>query len=202
MAKSFLDKLLGSLFDREGDGPPIPREKPPANVGTKTRMPVMTANVSPDADIDWMARTIFGEASSANQPYEGQVGVGHVIRNRMLDKGMDAKSVVLEEGQFDSWKNPVTRPAMEALGGSDLEYYKDVARKVLEGQVDDPTGGARHFFNPEGKKLEDLQKWQRLGRTTMNTGSYPFNHIFRAGVDDMPRHIPGQSRVPAQKPKK
>lgn len=190
MAKSFLDKLLGSLFGREGDAPPITRVNPP-------QLPK-----SSDADIDWMGRTIFGEASSALQPREGQVGVAHVIRNRMLDKGADAKSVVLEENQFDSWKNPVTRAAMEALKGSDLEYYKDVARKVLEGEIDDPTEGARHFFNPQGAMKESLQPWQKLGRTTMNTGSYPYNHIFRAGVDDKPPLIPGQSRVPAQKPKK
>lgn len=100
-------------------------------------------------DLDNLTRTLLGEA--ANQGPEGQAAVGWTVRNRMADPrwGSTATEVTRQPEQFSAWNDP-------ANGGNDLvrtpatdpTYLsaQEIARGVLEGTIEDPTGGRDHYF--------------------------------------------------------
>jgi len=55
-------------------------------------------------NVEYMARTLWGEARGESE--EGQVAVGHVIKNRVEKKtwyGKTIKDVCLKKWQFSCW---------------------------------------------------------------------------------------------------
>lgn len=105
-------------------------------------------------DADIFARTILGEA--ANQGEVGQRAVAAVIRNRMAQTGRGLRDVVLAPNQFEPWG--ARRQELLAIPTTDPRYIaaRRLAEEALAGRIEDPTGGATHFLNP------DLQR--QLGR--------------------------------------
>jgi N-acetylmuramoyl-L-alanine amidase len=112
-----------------------------------------------EADIDIVARTIYGEARG--EGYRGMVAVAWVIRNRVeADLGHDGKpdwwgegyaGVCLKPWQFSAWnENDPNRKLLEGLTDLNMHFLtaKEAARDVLEGKVGDPTNMATHYFNP------------------------------------------------------
>ena len=114
-------------------------------------VPVHAALISPEPSehLEIMARTIYGEARG--EPFEGQVAVAHVIRNRASRPGWwgsDIKGVCLKPHQFSAWLDEdATRPAMVAATLLDPAYMQclGIAALVLSGSLTDPTGGATHY---------------------------------------------------------
>lgn len=120
-----------------------------------------------------MARTILGEA--ANQGLTGQTAIGWTILNRLRDGryGDGIKGVIRKPWAYEPW---MTRED-ELMGISpDSPGYKnayELSGKILRGEVEDPTGGATHFLNPEvikgrGEKLpswypDDGAGWAQIG---------------------------------------
>lgn len=104
-------------------------------------------------DRDTVIRTIIGEA--ANESWQGQAAVAHVIKNRVEDPRFDnnATDVALAEKQFSAWNS--------GAGGNDLvnkynpgdAVYEEVGQivdSVWSGQTADMTGGATHYYSPAG----------------------------------------------------
>lgn len=104
-----------------------------------------------DEDLQWLARTVWGEAAS--EPYEGQLAVAHVILNRVRDrKGQwpnTIREVVTQRRQFDVWDRANPRYLATSTAGPHSPGWslsQRAARDALEG-VADPTGGAFIYFN-------------------------------------------------------
>ena len=106
-----------------------------------------------EADIDAVTRTMLGEA--ANQGDDGLAAVAHVLVNR-LEKGGYGGSlykVAHAPKQFSAWNSG-------ALGGNNLvnmsaddpryQQARAIAEQVLNGQLQDNTGGAVNYFAPAG----------------------------------------------------
>ena len=104
-------------------------------------------------DRDIAIRTILGEA--ADQGVGGQAAVAHVLRNRVADDrfGSSLSEVALAPQQFSAWN--------EGPGGNDLvnryqpgdplyERVGSIVDGVWSGQINDPTGGATHYYSPAG----------------------------------------------------
>jgi len=99
--------------------------------------------------------TIIGEARG--EPIESQVGVGCVIRNRLLmDKYKDYKDVCLRPNQFSCWnpkdvnRNYLLQLASQMLktpfADLSLKQCQFIANGIVSWQVADNVNGARFYI--------------------------------------------------------
>jgi hypothetical protein len=115
-----------------------------------------------------LAITAYGEAG--NEGGEGIMAVLNVIRNRTADLGRFGDSeiynltnsayhaVILKSKQFSMYNldDPVRATAIRIASNFDSEMARlpnlrmayDLADMLLQGQLDDNTGGADYYFNP------------------------------------------------------
>ena len=128
-------------------------------------------------DVTIMAKTIWGEARGESD--EGKAAVGWVIRNRAEKPrwwGLTIAGVCLKKWQFSCW-NPSDPNAEKIANLSDEELspFILIAESVLDGEIDDPTGGATHY-HVHGMK--NMPKWSE--------GMTPFvkidHHDFYVGI--------------------
>jgi N-acetylmuramoyl-L-alanine amidase len=126
-----------------------------------------------------MAQTIFGE--TRGEPFDGQVGVGWVIRRRAERPGwwgIDIKGVCLKRLQFSCWNENDPNLAVIRAATLDQPTYLQcmgVAALVLSGGLDDPTGGATSYFRP-GPNGE-TPDWADSLKFLISIG----NHMFYGG---------------------
>jgi hypothetical protein len=177
-------------------------------------------------DRELLARTIMAEAG--NQGPVGMMGVGSVIMNRLQSSayGNTLPSVILQPGQFSAWnsrKNPdgsfvyaggQQGQNMSKIQPSEQAYM--VADQILDGNYNDPTGGATHYYNPRISNPNWGQRaggnWQQIGAhlfgvpgkkdptriSTMNANNAPLNAIPSMGPVTQKN---AQLMQPAAKPK-
>jgi len=145
-----------------------------------------------DRDRDLMIRTIIGEA--AGESSEGQAAVAHVILNRANSSrhGNTIEDVVLAPAQFSAW-NAVTGGAggsgannLVRSHGPDSDLYKSVGNivdGVTKGSINDPSGGATHYFSPAGMTGRRAPDWwteeSQRGGGAIKIGG----HIFAGNPD-------------------
>lgn len=107
------------------------------------------AMTSKKTDIEYLARTAWGEAR--NQGVPGMQAVINVIMNR-VKKGIwwgdTVQDVVLKPWQFSVWNedNENSR-AMKEVTLDDYQYKVayELAEKAVNGQLEDITNGATHY---------------------------------------------------------
>ncbi len=95
-------------------------------------------------DIEWLATVIASEAGSIYDKGswirctdEERAAVGWTVINR------------LKAGTYgDSIKDIVSAPAQYAHNQQPNPEIKELAKRLLQGQIEDVTGGATHFFSP------------------------------------------------------
>lgn len=130
--------------------------------------PVEPANPTPvisytPEEFELLARVINAEAY--NQPFDGQVAVGAVIINRVLNEQFPDTiyDVIHQPGQFGVIANgQVNRTVSERAYAAAMEALLGV----------DPTGGAFYFFNPNKTTSSFL-----LGRpVSVEIGNHAFAH--------------------------
>ncbi|WP_217351978.1 cell wall hydrolase, partial [Ruegeria sp. HKCCD8929] len=106
-------------------------------------------------DRDVMIRTIAGEAGRESDL--GQAAVAHVILNRVQDPrwGDNPAEVSLELKQFSAWNSGSGgNKQPESLKESDPAYERigRIVDAVAAGEIEDPTGGATHYYSPDGMR--------------------------------------------------
>lgn len=117
----------------------------------------------PDEEI--LATTIFLEAGG--ESIKGKLAVGWVVLNRVklgrrhYGSGGGISGVCLKPFQFSCFNS--NDPGLgKSLGiNKNSQVYMsclEAAREVLAGKVEDPTGGATHYFNP---RVCGIPKWSR-----------------------------------------
>lgn len=104
-------------------------------------------------DRDVMIRTIAGEAGGESA--EGQAAVAHVIMNRVADPrwGDNPAEVSLQLKQFSAWNSDSGgngQPTKIEEGGAEYERIGRIVDAVAAGQIPDMTGGATHYYSPQG----------------------------------------------------
>ena len=100
---------------------------------------------------DILARVLWGEAEGEGA--DGMQAVGNVIMNRVERDSKydaDAQDIVMEYKQFSSVGDPKRLEAMMNLSKDNPEYIQalEISKKLLAGEMEDITGGATHFYNP------------------------------------------------------
>jgi spore germination cell wall hydrolase CwlJ-like protein len=107
----------------------------------------------PDEDLLTLARTIYGEARSQKEPAAGREAVAHVVMNRLAKKfrGDTISGVCKSSMQFSCWnKNDPNKPIIEAAQRGINPVFDQClafAEQVANGQLDDNTGGAMHYYS-------------------------------------------------------
>ena len=126
---------------------PIPSATAKAPRDLATVLPGSNAPLD-QADLDLMARTIWGEAR--NEPKEGLDAVAHVILNRVHSARYPStiRKVILQPWQFSMW-NPGDVNGQRALAvhrtESRFRKCQAAAGRAMGGLSTDPTGGALHY---------------------------------------------------------
>lgn len=165
---------------------PLPRKDTPSDlVFTPSSAPVPPA--TPDAEIDVLARTLWGEARGEGRA--GMLAVAHVVFNRIAARswwGRDVISVCKKPWQFSCWNaNDPNRSGLLALTAANglFAMATDAARTVAAAEHDgtrhdsgaDPTAGATHYYAPHAVALP---KWARGRVPCARIG----RHLFFKGV--------------------
>ena len=106
-----------------------------------------------DEQIDYMARTAWGEARG--EGIEGMQAVLNVIMNRVKIGGWwgaTPKEVCTKKSQFSVWNrtDPNYAP-MLAVTDSDKKFVtaKNLASLAYNGTLSDITNGATNYYNPD-----------------------------------------------------
>lgn len=126
-----------------------------------------------DRALDILARTIWGEARG--EPQAGQIAVAYVAKNRARKPGWwggDIISVCQARDQFSCWRpTDPNRPKLLGVTTSDPVFVNilKIARKVMAGEVADPTDGATSYHT-----LDCHPGWDANLCVTARIG----NHIF------------------------
>lgn len=108
--------------------------------------------------IDTLARTIYGEARS--EPVEGMEAIACVVLNRLAVSkryakgywwGNNIEDICRKPFQFSCWN--VNDPNLEKIQKITLDNPRfmtcfEIAKKAVEKNLPDVTGGATHYFNP------------------------------------------------------
>lgn len=136
-------------------------------------------------DIEILGRTIWGEARG--ETVEGQIAVAWVIRNRAeraqfarYQLGIDGAVafVCLSPWQFSAWneKDP-NRKKMLTLTNDEGAAQFALARKVLQGEIEDPTRGADHYHVTAMREFPDwatkMKPVREIGRHTFYDSRLP-----------------------------
>lgn len=136
-----------------------------------------------EADLDVLARTIWGEARGEGRA--GQEAVAAVILNRVRLAeerggwwwGRSVAEVCRRPWQFSCWnENDPNRAKVEAVTPANQSFAccREVARRALAGELADPTGGATHYH---AKSI--LPPWARRRTPSAVIG----RHLFYVNVE-------------------
>lgn len=126
-----------------------------------------------DDQIDYMARTVYGEARGEGT--RGMQAVANVIMNRVKAGGWygaSIKDVVLKPYQFSCWNaNDPNREKILNATPSQLKQARVISEQVIEGILPDITNGATNYHAKSVKPY-----WAASMTKTATIG----NHIFYA----------------------
>ena len=108
----------------------------------------------PDADLLTLARTIYGEARSQKEPTAGREAVAHVVMTRLAMKfrgETTISGICKSRKQFSCWNDDdVNKKIIEAANRGINPIFDQCfafAEQVTNGQLDDNTGGATHYYS-------------------------------------------------------
>ena len=126
------------------------------------------------------ARTVYGEARG--EPFEGQVAVAWVIRNRAERPGWwgrDVGQVCLKPSQFSCWlANDPNRDVITSVNPDNPVYRRclGIAALVLSGDLEDPTEASTHYLTVDRPEWAVAwpPKWARDMRKTVVIGGHQF----------------------------
>lgn len=121
---------------------------------------------------DYMARTIYGEARGEGK--KGMQAVANVIMNRVKKGGWygaSIKDVVLKPYQFSCWnEGDPNRTIIINASAAQLKQAREIADKVIAGELPDITGGATHYY----ANTISAPYWTKSMKKVATVGSHYF----------------------------
>ena len=134
-----------------------------------------------DKNLDMLSRILFSEAGVEGKA--GMQAVANVIMNRIEDttagfsKLDEANKVISQKNAFSSYGNKdYNNPS-----GPNYDIAKQVARQALSKKLEDITGGALHFRNPDIREKDNskaaTEKEQKFFDDQMKSGRFILSKI-------------------------
>ena len=134
-----------------------------------------------DKNLDMLARILFSEAGVEGKA--GMQAVANVVMNRIEDTTAgfgnfkEANKVISQKGAFSSYGNKdYNNPS-----GPNYEIAKQVARQALSEKLEDITGGALHFRNPDIREKDNskaaTEKEQKFFDDQMKSGRFILSKV-------------------------
>lgn len=119
--------------------------------------PRWTGDFSDDSNQIILARALFGEARNTLVPDKARIAIGWVIRNRVESPKWpnNYHGVVTKPLQISAFNtNDDNRPFVEnplhtgkAINKEAWEHAYEIAGKIINDQISDPTQGANHYYD-------------------------------------------------------
>lgn len=138
----------------------------------KINYPTLRIEDQPDDVL--LALLIWGEARGKREGESGKAAVASVVLNRIkAGMGKDIRSVILKPKQFSCLNaGDPNRDKMEKIKPVNPVYEQcyEIANRVLNGSIPDPTDGATHYWNPKVV----TPGWSRKMEWTVKIGSHQF----------------------------
>lgn len=138
----------------------------------------MTAVVT-QRDREVLARTLWGEARG--EGLAGQLAVAWTIRNRVFDGkakswwGEGYAGVCLKPWQFSCWNqndpNYAFLSGAKPIPAGQFKQALEAANAVIDGTVDDMTGGATHYY---ATSMPKPPTWIKGAKLTLAMGHHKF----------------------------
>ena len=126
---------------------------------------VADAAINQDHQVDVMARTIWGEAR--NQGTAGMQAVANVIMNRVQKGGWYGATpaeVCTKKYQFSCWlPSDPNYDKLKNVTEADRTFAQcvDIAKKAINGEIGDNTGGATEYHTKSIKPNWNYNKLQK-----------------------------------------
>ncbi len=92
----------------------------------------------------WASVCIYFEARG--EPVDGKVGVGQVIMNRALKRGISVREVIRQDKQF-SWYNGHREPPIRNYRAF-INSMRAAGVTMIKRMSGDNLHGANHYYNP------------------------------------------------------
>jgi spore germination cell wall hydrolase CwlJ-like protein len=129
-----------------------------------------------DAELDILAKTLFGEARG--EGFGGMVAVAHVVLNRVKLNGWMGKSIIgvcQKPWQFSCWNgndlNSVYLRGGKPIPSGEYMRAREAAVAAVEGHEPDPTAGATHYY---AKSMKTPPAWVKGAKPTVTIGNHRF----------------------------
>jgi spore germination cell wall hydrolase CwlJ-like protein len=147
------------------------REKPEWKLSSA----VQTKHSKYNKHVNCLAQNIYHEARG--ESIKGQIAVAQVVLNRTKNDSYssDICEVVWDRYQF-SWT--LERSLWRITDKKSYDRAMYVARSVLAGKYEDPTGGATHYYEPTQVNPE----WAQQGVSKKRIGSHLFMRMKSGGA--------------------
>ena len=137
-----------------------------------------------EGDIEKIAEVIFTEAGICEE--REQIAVAYTIINRKLSSRRQygrTFSAITSPKRYNGMSNLEDISELKIMYPEKWDYYKKLAKEVLDHKIPDPTNGATHFYKPsrhrENPETWDMKKMEEIGRISISEENQSVHKFYR-----------------------
>lgn len=137
-----------------------------------------------EGDVEKIAEVIFTEAGICEE--REQIAVAYTIINRKLSSRRQygrTFSSITSPKRYNGMGNLEDISELKIMYPEKWDYYKKLAKEVLDHKIPDPTNGATHFYKPsrhrENPETWNMNKMEEIGKISVNEEKQSIHKFYR-----------------------